>query len=143
MVLFIVQTILVLATVFAAFRWGSRSHRMVASILFAVLVVNAAYDVFIDDNPIYLEFPYLRAFLDCLALAAIYVLAFNTNGWWVLWVGSAQNLSVAAHLLRALDVELNPLVHAVLDQWPFWIEILITAYAIARAKYQPKTRTSY
>lgn len=134
MIIFVVQSVFLLATFLAALRYGESMERYVASALLTLLLVNLGYDLFFDDTAIYSSFPVVRALLDCACLLAFYILAFRSNEWWVLWVGSAQNLSVAAHILRLAGLEMQPLVHAILDQWPFWIEIAITAGAIYRRR---------
>ena len=76
---------------------------------------------------------------DLLALIGFVLIALTANRYWPLWVSSCQLLSVAAHLIRWLDINVEPLVYAVMSGGPSYaISLLVLAGAL---NYRRRQRT--
>lgn len=121
--------ILALVTLFA-WRIGSREQRIVATTLSAVFILVTIYGLVVGRQSDWIGIPYHRFAFDIVALGIFLFLWVKGNSWWLLWVASAQLLSVMAHFARLLDLPLPPLGYAVMEIWPFWLAILATGIAI-------------
>ncbi len=126
MVRFLIQAALLLLVAFFAFTKGGRPERHVAFILLGLFLANIAYAALIGRWTVYEGIPWFRVILDLTGFALILAVALRADRWWPLWVSGVQLLAVLAHLLRAVDASVPPLVYAVMERWPFWIAIVMT-----------------
>ena len=123
---FLLQVALILLVVLFALRKGGRPERHIALVLLGMLAANTLYGVLVGWWTDYDEIPWYRVVFDCTGFAFILIVALRADRWWPLWVSGVQLLSVLAHLLRALDADLHPLVYAIMERWPYWIAIGLT-----------------
>ncbi|MBX7513588.1 hypothetical protein K3179_03405 [Qipengyuania sp. GH38] len=123
---FLLQVALILLVVLFALRKGGRPERHIALVLLGMLAANTLYGVLVGWWTDYDEIPWYRVVFDCTGFALILIVALRADRWWPLWVSGVQLLSVLAHLLRALDADLHPLVYAIMERWPYWIAIGLT-----------------
>lgn len=123
---FSIQVALLLLVALFALAKGGRPERHVALILLGMLVANLGFAWISGRWTDYGVFPWFRFILDLTGFALILAVALRADRWWPLWVSGVQLLAVLAHLLRAVDASIPPLVHAVMERWPFWIAIVIT-----------------
>ena len=126
MVTFLAQVLLLICVAVFAWTRGGKPERHVASILFAMLVVNTGNAFLVGHWTQYHEIPWFRVGLDVVGLVLILAVALRADRWWPLWVGSVQLLSVLAHLLWIVHAEIPPLVYAIMERWPFLIATVIT-----------------
>lgn len=56
---------------------------------------------------------------DCLVLAGILKLAFDSRKYWPLWLGSLQMITIAIHVLNLLLPDIIPRAYAMLQG--FWV----------------------
>ncbi|MEQ5789316.1 hypothetical protein J3454_15600 [Erythrobacter sp. NFXS35] len=129
MIRFLVQALLLTAVFIAAWRAGGKPEKYVATIYFSMLVVGSAQALLFlpATQADYEELYYFRFMLDFAALGGVVFAALRYDRWWTLWVGSVQFIAVMAHLLRAMDMPIPPLAYAVMERWPVWIAIVLTA----------------
>lgn len=123
---FLLQVALVILVVLFALRKGGKPERQIALILFGMLAANTLYGLIVGWWSDYDQIPWYRVVLDCIGFGLILTVALRADRWWPLWVSGVQLLSVLAHLLRALDADLHPLVYAVMERWPYWMAIGLT-----------------
>ncbi|MDC8755949.1 hypothetical protein OIK40_14975 [Erythrobacter sp. sf7] len=129
MVRFLAQALLICVVFIAALRAGGKPERHVASIYFAMLLASTA-DALLGGGETAADYAGLHVFrftLDCCALAGIVFVALRYERWWTLWVGSVQLIAVMAHVLRAIAVPMPALVYVIMERWPVWMAVLITA----------------
>ena len=129
MIRFILQSVLILVVFVAAWRLGDKPERHVASIYLSMLVLSSFNALVIGENGSadYSDLQNVHFALDLGALLGVIIIALRYDRWWVLWVGSVQFIAVMAHLLRALAFPMPPIAYAVMERWPVWLAILITA----------------
>lgn len=129
MIRFLVQAFLLTAVFIGAWRVGGKPEKYVATIYFAMLVMASAQALlfFPATQADYEDLYDFRFMLDLAALGGVLFAALRFDRWWTLWVGSAQFIAVMAHLLRALDMPIPALAYAVMERWPVWIAIILTA----------------
>lgn len=131
--------LLALVTLFAWWR-GGRPHRIVATTLAAMFLLTVLHALIVGMWSHALAIPYHRIALDIAALAIFLHAWLRSDRWWLLWVCSAQLLSVFAHLARLLALPMPQLGYAVMERWPVWLIIAITAVAIrSHAKEEDTT----
>lgn len=137
MIHFYVQIVMMLLVVLFAWARGGNPERHVALILFGMLVASTGYAALVGHWTKYYDIPWFRVGLDIVGFLLILWVALYADRWWPLWVASGQLLSVIAHFLRLIDAQIPPLAYAVMEQWPFWMAIVITGlgtYLHARRK---------
>ena len=133
---FILQILLLLLVLVAAWRSGGKPERLVASIYACMLALDVAWLMVSgpDDHASYQSLYTSRFILDLAALASVVFVALRYHRWWTLWVGSVQCLAVMAHLLRALDMPIQPLAYAVMERWPIWIALVLTGIGVVSGR---------
>jgi hypothetical protein len=142
MLRFLLQALVVLVVFIAAWRTGGKPERYVASIYFAMLSIASLHVAVappVGPGSI-AEFHQVRAWLDVAALAAVVTVALCYDRWWTLWVGSVQFIAVMAHVLRALDMPIPPIAHAVMERWPVWMAVFLTGLGTIRHYQRTKAR---
>lgn len=126
MVRFSIQVALLLLVALYAWRRGGRPERHVALVLLGMLLANVIYAGIVGNWTDYRVMPWFRVVLDIVGFAFILAIALRADRWWPLCVGGVQLQAVLAHVLRAIDASLPPLVYAIMERWPFWIAIILT-----------------
>jgi hypothetical protein len=126
MVKFLFQIALLLFVTLFASKKGGKPERHVTTVLLGMFVASTIHGFVVGSWTDYSEIPWSRISLDFFGFILLLGIALKADRWWPLWVASVQLLSVLAHVLRVIDAALPPLVYAVLEQWPFWIAIMIT-----------------
>lgn len=139
MIRFIAQVMLLLVVL--AFAWwkGGKEERYVASVYLGLMLAGIAHWLATGEwsETAYGSLQLYRFFCDLIALAIIVAIAIRYDRWWTLWVGSIQFIAVVAHLLKAADLPVGPLIYAIMERWPSWIALLTTAlgtWSYARRK---------
>lgn len=128
MIRFLTQIVLLTVVFIAAWRSGGKPERYVATIYFSMLVASGS-NAFLGgaaDDADYENLHVFRFMLDLSALFGVVLVALRYDRWWTLWVGAVQFIAVMAHLLRALEMPISPLVYAVMERWPVWMALLLT-----------------
>ena len=125
---FAIQVVLILVVLAAAWRFGARPEKAVATIYAAMLFLDVGKVMLVGqwDDGSYGSLVTFRFLLDLAALVGVASVALLYDRWWTLWVGSAQLLALCAHLLKAVQAPLNPLVYSTMERWPVWIAIVVT-----------------
>lgn len=129
MIRFLVQALLLTAVFIGAWRVGGKPEKYVATIYFSMLVIGAL-EAFVFEPATQADYEDLHEFrfvLDLAALAGVVFVALHYDRWWTLWVGSAQFVAVTAHLLRMIDMPIPALAYTVMERWPVWIAVILTA----------------
>lgn len=129
MLRFLLQALLILVVFIAAWRSGGKPERSVASIYLMMLLVSTINALVIggQNDTDYTDLHSVHFVLDCVALVGVIFVALRYDRWWTLWVGSVQFIAVMAHLMRALAMPMPPIAYAVMERWPVWMAVLITA----------------
>lgn len=144
MLRFSIQVALLLL-VFAFALWrGGKPEKYVASIYVGLLLAGIGYRIVTGgwSESAYGGLHVYRFICDVVVLACVFAVALRFDRWWVLWVGSVQLLPVMAHLIRAADLPLEPLVYAIMERWPGWIAILLTGFGTWQAARRRKMPAS-
>ena len=128
MIRFYAQALLIVVVVIVAWRAGGKPERYVASIYLGMLIASGVHALVQGPRGEigYGDLHTFRFALDCAGLAGVLLVALYYDRWWTLWVGSAQSISVMAHLLRALDWPIPPIAYAVMERWPVWLAVIFT-----------------
>lgn len=140
MVTYLVQLALLLFVALYAWKRGGNAERHVTFILITIFVATTVHGMAIGQWTQYHSIPWFRVGLDVFGLAGFLFIALRADRWWPLWVVSVQLLSVLAHVLRVTNAALPPRAYAVLERWPFWIAILMTA--LGTYSYARRSRTA-
>ena len=133
MLRYLLQVALIVVVFAVAWRKGGRPERYVASTYLAMLVLDSGPALIAGQlfEPQDGSLQISRFVLDLCALCAVVLVALRFDRWWTLWVGAVQMIAVMAHVLRAADMPLPPLVYAIMERSPFWVAILITGLGTA------------
>ena len=125
---FAIQVVLILVVLAAAWRFGARPEKAVATIYATMLFLDVGKVMFVGqwDDGSYGSLVTFRFLLDLAAFIGVASVALLYDRWWTLWVGSAQLLALCAHLLKSVQAPLNPLVYSTMERWPVWIAIVVT-----------------
>lgn len=141
MVQYTIQIALLLLVALYAWRRGGKPEKQIASILVGMHLASLSYALLVGNWTDYSGMPLFRIMLDLAGLGLITLVGLRANRWWPLWVASLQLVTVFAHALRIIDAQVPPLIYAVMEQWPFWIMIVITGIGTQlrhrRGKLQP------
>ncbi|WP_296722772.1 hypothetical protein [Erythrobacter sp.] len=144
MIRFLAQALLLTAVFIGAWLVGGKPEKYVATIYFSMLVIGAL-EAFAFEPATQADYENLHEFrfiLDLAALAGVVFVALHYDRWWTLWVGSAQFVAVTAHLLRMLDMPIPALAYTVMERWPVWIAIVLTAVGTClHYRHRSGTRT--
>lgn len=138
------QVILILSVFAFAWAKGGKPERYVSSIYLGVLTAGVMDWAITGEwsNQGYNSLQ-IRLFLtDLSALSMVVFVALKFDRWWTLWVGSAQFLTVTAHLLKAFHMPIRPEVYVVMERWPVWLAILLTAWGTCHFVHRAKDRES-
>ena len=125
---FAIQVVLILMVLAAAWRFGARPEKAVATIYATMLFLDVGKVMLVGqwDDGSYGSLVTFRFLLDLAAFVGVASVALLYDRWWTLWVGSAQLLALCAHLLKTVQAPLNPLVYSTMERWPVWIAIVVT-----------------
>lgn len=141
MIRFSIQIALLLLVVFFAWKKGGRPERHVAVALLGMQVASIAHALLSGQWTQYDEIPLFRVAVDLLGLGIFLLVALRADRWWPMWLSAFQLQAVLAHALRAIHADLPPLVYAIMERWPFWIAILLTA--LGTFNHARKTRLDH
>lgn len=117
-------SLLILVTIFAFWR-GGRPERTAATILVSILVTDQIYHNVFGAVGVYREVDPVHAAIDGVALVAMVWLALGRDRVWTLWFAGFQVIAAMSHVVRATDVEMYPIVYAIIIRGPFWVQILL------------------
>lgn len=120
------MSLLALVTLYAV-RQGAKPERTAAAILIGIQVIDRIYHTISGEPGIYHNVDVVHAAIDIVALAATFWLALIADRFWTLWLGALQLIAILAHLIRALEVEMYPIVYATIIQGPFWGQMVVVA----------------
>ena len=125
---FSIQVVLLLVVFAFALRKGGKPEKYVATIYFGLLLAAVGFRLVTGgwSEASYHGLQLYRFACDLFAFIGVLAVALRFNRWWVLWVGSVQLLAVMAHLIRAAELPIEPLVYAIMERWPTWIAIVLT-----------------
>ena len=128
---FYLQAVLIpLALVLSWWR-GSHEHRWVSSTIATMFILTTVIAVVGGQVSDFSGIPIHRVALDVMAFGIFLRLWLGSNSWWMLWVCSAQLLSVLAHLARIMALPLPPIGYAVMEMWPVWFVVITTLAAVS------------
>jgi hypothetical protein len=113
-----------LVTVYAV-RQGAKPERTAAAILIGIQVIDRLYHAISGEPGIYHNVDVAHAAIDIVALSGILWLALISDRFWTLWLGALQLIATLAHLIRLLEVEMYPIVYAIIIQGPFWGQMIV------------------
>lgn len=134
---FYVQSLLLLAIALASLAKSKRPELAVISIYIAMLVIDHIYHFASGYSSEHVTMETTNFVLDVVAFGAVLFLLFRIDRWWVVWVGSAQFLAVASHLLKLIDSEIPPQIYNLMEKTPVWIAIFLTGLStIQRGSHQ-------
>ena len=125
---FAIQVLLLLVVFVTAWRVGGKPERAVASIYVAMMCANVGEALLIGhwSAAAYGRLQIFHFLLDLTAFLGVAGVVILYDRWWTIWVGSAQMIAVAAHLLKAADLPIHPYIYSVMERWPVWLAIVIT-----------------
>tara|TARA_B100000678_G_C18132629_1_gene471362 strand:- start:290 stop:736 length:447 start_codon:yes stop_codon:yes gene_type:complete len=130
MLLFLLQTALIVLCTSLAFWRGRSAEKFGSLILLTSAVVDKLYHLLID-MPVHDQVDVFHLTLDITAFVAAYALALKADRLWPMPFASALLLSVFAHLARSIDSDMAELVYAIMARAPFWLSIAILLVGIS------------
>tara|TARA_B100000678_G_scaffold93932_1_gene78475 strand:+ start:1143 stop:1583 length:441 start_codon:yes stop_codon:yes gene_type:complete len=119
-----IQWLCVAITVLLALWIGGRPEQIGSLIIAAASVLDRVWDILVV-GPVFGTVDLWNLSLDTAMLVSAYALALTANRIWPMLFASTCLLAVFAHLARAVDLEMYPLVYAVIAQVPFWLSIAV------------------
>lgn len=122
----IAMSLLTLVTVYAM-RKGGSPERAAALILVGLPLADLIYHALSGEQGIYHSVDIVHAGIDLVALVAIVWLALIADRFWTLWLGALQLIATLSHVIRALEVEMYPIVYAIIIRGPFWGQMFLVA----------------
>lgn len=128
MTLFLMQCVLLLAVIAYAWKFGRWPEKTLSAALLLHVLIDQTFHALFGSGGDYYGLHLWHFALDTALMALILAIALNADRFWTLWAGSLQLLAVGGHVLRAIDGAMFPLIYATLEQYPFWMLILITGW---------------
>ncbi|OGS49842.1 MAG: hypothetical protein A3J40_12625 [Erythrobacter sp. RIFCSPHIGHO2_12_FULL_63_10] len=122
----IAMSLIALVTAYAV-RQGGKPERTAALILVGIPLTDLVYHSLSGEQGIYHTVDLVHAAIDLVALVAIVWLALRADRFWTLWLGALQLIATLSHVIRALEVEMYPVVYAIIIRGPFWAQIFLVA----------------
>tara|TARA_B100000678_G_C18011007_1_gene422778 strand:- start:234 stop:668 length:435 start_codon:yes stop_codon:yes gene_type:complete len=117
-----IQWACIAVAVLYAFRCGGRPEKIGAVIIAAASAIDRLWHFIVVDPTASTVESFLFS-LDTVSLLAAYILALKADRIWTMPFASTFLLAVCAHVAMAIDVEMHPLVYAILIQGPFWLSV--------------------
>ncbi|MBD58999.1 MAG: hypothetical protein CL808_02600 [Citromicrobium sp.] len=124
MLLFLLQCALIVLAVCLAHWRGGSEEKLGSLILLTPAIVDELYHLLIE-GPVTNEVDTFHLVLDVATFAAAYWLALRADRFWPMPFASALLLAALAHLARAINLDMEELVYAIIVRAPFWLSIVI------------------
>lgn len=144
MVLAALNWILGLFAVAVALAFGGKIERAGAVVLIVMIVV--ALVGRIAFQRVFTSVDAVSTLQDLLGFVGFAVLGITSKRVWPLWAAALQLLSVGAHLIRAFELAVRPIVYAWMKSGPTWGVFLLlligTAGHLSRTR-RDASRTSW
>lgn len=105
-----------------AFLRGGGPEKIGSIIVAAATVIDRVWQALITE-PSMLTLDEFHFVLDASLFVAAYILALRANRIWTMPFASTWLLMVFIHTAKSIDLEMHPLVYAILTQAPFWLSI--------------------
>jgi hypothetical protein len=131
-----------LAVIIYAWRFGGSSEGAGAVILGSMVAVTYVGRAF--HPPLYERVDLLSLTVDLIGLVGFCWLGISSRKLWPLWAASLQLLSTGAHLIRAFEMPVRPLVYYLMKVIPTLgvIVLLIVATWLHHRRQKNNKRTS-
>lgn len=129
-------TILV-ATLFYALKKGGGPERAMALILIAMLLADQLLHIFVPPRFSGVDMGHLL--IDLVAAAATFALAMTAHRFWPMPAAVLQVLPLMAHIVKALDLSVYPVVYLTMQVAASWLVPPLLAFATWR--HQKRLRT--
>lgn len=120
------MSILALVTIYAV-RRGGRPEQTAALILVGIPLADLVYHFLSGEQGTYDGVDPVHAAFDLIVLIAFVWLALRADRFWTLWLGALQLIATLSHVIRALEVEMYPIVYAIIIRGPFWGQMFLVA----------------
>ena len=136
------QWLCILGMVAFAIRSGGRPEKIGSLIIAAASIIDRAWHLLISA-PVTATVDHWHFGLDLSMFAAAYALALKADRIWPMPFASTCLLAVLAHIARIIQLDMHPLVYAILSQVPFWLSIvtvLIGTYSYAWVQVSRSSR---
>lgn len=127
MILFALQTIVLMAVCFWAFFKGSGPERAIAATLAGMLIVDQSYHVATNVEVIYLSVDYAHTAIDFAGAVSLTWIALMANRIYPLCMAAVQIISLLSHFARGQSAEMAQLAYAVLMRAPSYLLIVLLA----------------
>ncbi|WP_228243357.1 hypothetical protein [Porphyrobacter sp. GA68] len=124
MVRYALQLTLLAIAVLYAWRRGGPPEKAVAFILVAMALSGALYNAMfgVQDHQ---SIDWGNLMIDSSAFVALAAVALREERLWTILAASAQLISLLSHLLRALHMDMGPLIYAVMSRAPSYLLIAL------------------
>lgn len=117
-----IQWICIAALVVCAFHRGGRPEQIGSLIIATASVSDRLWHLLVQE-PVTATVDHWHFGLDLSMFIAAYALALSVNRIWPMPFASTCLLAVLSHLARMIQLEMHPLVYAIIAQVPFWLSI--------------------
>lgn len=140
MLLFVLIWLLALFAIVAAWVLGGTIERRGAQIMVAMAAVG--FGGRLMSGSVFNAIDLVATAQDLLAFLGFSVLGIYSKRVWPLWAAAFQLLSVGAHLVRALELEVRPIVYAWMKSGPTWAVLLLLIIGTAGHQWRMRRDAS-
>jgi hypothetical protein len=119
-----------------AIKWGGEPERYGGLVVIGIVGLSLLRHFWFGAEVDRLDWPALT--IDVAGFAAFTWIALFAWRLWPLWASSLQLLALAAHLARALNIPIHPLIYAIMRTSPTYLEIVVLLMGVA--SYRRRTR---
>ena len=129
---------ILLATLFYALRRGGGPERTMALILIAMLLADQLLHLFVPPRLSGVDLGHLL--IDLIAAGATFAVAMTAHRFWPMPAAVLQFLPLMAHIGKALDLSVHPVVYLTMQVAASWL--LPPLLALATWRHQKRLRTN-
>ena len=127
MIRIIISELLLLAVAAAAWRWGGRPERIIATMMVAAAATNLALGV---PAARYRLVDHAQLAVDGLLFLGTLAVALRANRFWPLWLVAIELVALGAHGVRAYDPQIVPILYARLTAQVVYPTLVVLALGI-------------
>jgi hypothetical protein len=119
-----------MAFILLAFWRGAAPERQAAFVFIGMFVTDRMYHWIFGTGLFFLRANSGHILIDAIALGAFVVIALRANRFYPLWLASFQLMTIASHIVRAINPRMLNGAYAVLAYAPSYLEVTVFAVGV-------------
>jgi len=126
----VIQWLILIAFIALAFWRGAAPERQAALTFIGMFIADRLYHCIFGAGLFFLHANTGHILIDAIALYAFAVIALRANRFYPLWLASFQLMTIASHIVRAVNPNILNGAYAVLAFAPSYLEVIVFAVGV-------------